>query len=88
MNDEETKPKKKYPPRVYRSEAEKIAIVCLRDCANLSFITITRLLGHSDSSKRNIIYVWENNKEKHICKKNEVGSVLHTTETTNEGSIS
>jgi len=82
--EEEIKPKRKYPKRVYRSEAERIAIICLRDCANLSFITITRLLGHNDASKRNIMLVYENNKEKYQCKQNGSASVLHKTETLNE----
>ena len=60
--EEENKEKRFYPKRVYKDEAELTAIVCLRDCAGLSMIAITRLLGHSDSSKRNIEWVYNKNK--------------------------
>ena len=60
--EEEIKEKRPYPKRVYKDEAELTAIVCLRDCAGLSMIAITRLLGHSDSSKRNIEWVYNKNK--------------------------
>jgi hypothetical protein len=59
---QETKEKRPYPKRVYKDEAELTAIVCLRDCAGLSMIAITRLLGHNDSSRRNIEWVYNKNK--------------------------
>ena len=70
-----------YPKRVYRSEAERIAVICLRDCANLSFITITRLLGHSDIQKMNIMKCYESNKEKYRCKQCQQEPVLNETKT-------
>lgn len=75
------KAKRFYTKRVYREEAEIIAICRLKDCADLSFLNITRLLGLKDSSKRNIVYTYEANKDKYKCSqcenlKNKINSTI------------
>ena len=75
------KKSRNYPKRMYRSEAEKIAIVLLRDCGGMSMITITRLLGHSDISKLNIMKVYSNCKDKYRCLQCQQTPELHTTKT-------
>ena len=57
-----------YPKvRRFKEEAEIEAICCLRSCAGLSFIAITRLLGLKDSSKRNCEYTFLKNKDFFKC---------------------
>ena len=75
------KKSRNYPKRMYRSEAEKIAIVLLRDCGGMSMITITRLLGHNDISKMNIAKVYESCKELYKCKQCSQEPELHQTKT-------
>jgi hypothetical protein len=64
---EKEKEKRYYTKRVYRDEAQIIAIIRLKDCADLSFLNITRLLGLKDSSKRNVEYTYNANKDKYKC---------------------
>ena len=58
-------PKRKpYPKRIYKEDADKLAIITLRDCGGMSFKAIARLLGYKESSKRNLEWIYEQNKEK------------------------
>ena len=67
--DREKYPAKHNYPKVrrFKEQAEIEAICCLRSCAGLSFIAITRLLGLKDSSKRNTEYTFERNKDFFKC---------------------
>jgi len=65
---EKPKQKRIYTKRVFKEQAEKMAIVLLRDCGGLSMINICRLLGHKDSSKRNIEFTYSHNQDKFQCK--------------------
>lgn len=63
----EQKPKRKYPKKMKLEEAYYHAIVILKDCAGLSFISITRLIGLKDSSKRNVEYYYKRYKDQVKC---------------------
>lgn len=58
------KKRKPYPTRIYKEDADKLAIILLRDCGNMSFKAITLLLGYKESSKRNVEWVYNHNKDK------------------------
>lgn len=70
---EPTRVKRFYPPRIYRDEAEKKAIVILRDCAGLSFGAITRIINKKD--KRNTIYTYNQNKDRYSCQRGQ--NIIH-----------
>ena len=75
------KAKRFYPKRVYKEEAEIRAIVCLRDCGGLSFLSILRLLKYKENSKRNVEYSYKANKDKYKCSqcenlKNKINGVI------------